>query len=153
MGDWQLELLSLSRPVNKLIIHCSATPPSMDVGVYEIKKWHTDKKPRGNGWSDIGYHWVIRRDGTIEDGRDVNKIGAHTKGYNTGSLGLCLVGGVNGVNDADANFTDKQWHSLELMARGIKAMIPHITIHGHNEYANKSCPSFSVQTWVKSKKL
>lgn len=118
----------------------------MDIGVHEIDRWHKQR-----GWSGIGYHWVIKRDGTIEDGRPVNKVGAHVKGYNTGSLGLCMVGGVNNDGDADNNFTVRQWHSLELMARGIKAMIPHITIHGHNEYANKACPSFSVQTWVQSK--
>lgn len=118
----------------------------MNIGAHEIDRWHKQR-----GWSGIGYHWVIKRDGTIEDGRPVNKVGAHVKGYNTGSLGLCMVGGVNNDGDADNNFTDKQWHSLELMARGIKAMIPHITIHGHNEYANKACPSFSVQTWVQSK--
>jgi len=125
----------------------------MDIGAHEIRKWHVDPKPKGNGWLDIGYHWVIKRDGTIEDGRDVNRVGAHTKGYNTGSLGICMVGGVNEDGNPSDNFTKEQWHSMELMARGIKAMIPHITIHGHNEYANKACPSFSVQTWVQSKNI
>jgi N-acetylmuramoyl-L-alanine amidase len=144
-----LDLLSLDRPVNRLFIHCSATSSNMDIGATEIDKWHKQR-----GWSGIGYHWVIKRDGTIEDGRDVNKVGAHVKGYNTGSLGLCMVGGVNEDGNPSDNFTDKQWHSLELMVRGVKAMIPHIAIHGHNEYdSGKACPSFSVPEWVKSKNI
>ena len=153
MGGWQLDLLSLDRPVDRLFIHCSATPPSMDIGARDIKKWHTDPKPTGNGWSDIGYHWVIRRDGTIEDGRSINKVGAHVKGYNTGSLAICMAGGVDASGEANDNFSDKQWHSLELMVRGIKAVLPDISIHGHNEFANKACPSFSVQNWLQSKNI
>lgn len=142
-----MDLSSLDRPVNRLFIHCAATPPTMDIGAKEIRKWHKDK-----GWSDIGYHWVIRRNGKIEDGRPINKVGAHVKGYNTGSLAICMIGGVDIEMNPTPNFTDKQWHTLELMVRSIKAQIPHITIHGHNEFDHgKACPSFSVQNWLESK--
>ena len=143
-----LNLFSLDRPVDKLIIHCSATPPNMDIGVKEIRKWHKDK-----GWSDIGYHWVIPRDGVIEEGRPINIIGAHVKGHNTGSLGVCMVGGVDKDMNPEDNFTKKQWHSLELLVRGIKAILTTITIHGHNEFSNKACPSFSVKNWLQSENL
>lgn len=121
----------------------------MDIGVKEIDEWHKQR-----GWSGIGYHWVIRRNGVIEDGRPINKVGAHVKGYNTGSLAICLVGGVDIEMNPVPNFTDKQWHTLELMVRGIKAQIPYITIHGHNEFDHrKSCPSFSVENWLQSKNI
>jgi N-acetylmuramoyl-L-alanine amidase len=144
-----LDLLSLNRPVSLLIIHCSATPPDMDIGAHEITKWHKDR-----GWSDIGYHGVIRRDGTYEDGRDINKVGAHVKGYNTGSIGICLVGGVDKNNDAEDNFTDAQYRTLSLVCRGAKAVIKDLTIHGHREFdKGKECPSFSVQKWLKSENI
>ena len=74
-----------------IIIHCSATPPSMDVGAKEIDKWH-----RQRGWRKIGYHYVITRDGDIQEGRELDEIGAHCRGLNSTSVGVCLVGGVNG---------------------------------------------------------
>lgn len=148
-GEWQMELLNLTRPVDLLVIHCTATPPEMDIGVKEIRKWHMDK-----GWSDVGYHWVIRRDGTIEDGRPVNLIGAHTRGYNKKSLGLAMVGGVDENMRPEANFTGKQWHSLGLMCRGTRAVLPKIAIQGHNEFDfGKACPSFPVQNWLQSENI
>jgi len=73
--------------IQKLIIHCADTPPNMDVGAEEIRRWHVE----GNGWSDIGYHYVIRRCGLIETGRDESTPGAHVRGHNTGSIGVCMV--------------------------------------------------------------
>lgn len=144
-----LDLLSLNRKVNLLIIHCSATPPDMDMGAYEITKWHKDR-----GWHTIGYHGVIRRDGTYEDGRDINRTGAHVRGYNTGSIGVCLVGGLDENNKPEDNFTDAQYKTLSLICRGAKAVIKDLTIHGHNEFdKNKACPSFSVQKWLKSENI
>lgn len=138
-----LDLSKLSRHVSRLIIHCSATPPSMDIGADTINKWHTDK-----GWSAIGYHYVIKRDGVIENGRDVNNIGAHVKGHNTGSIGVCLIGGVDKNNKAEANFTDAQWETLAIVCKSFKKQLNYVTIHGHNEYAAKACPSFDVQVWL-----
>ena len=130
------------RKIDKIIIHCSATPPSMDIDAKEIDRWHRNK-----GWSQIGYHFVIKRDGEIQDGRPLELIGAHVKGYNTGSIGICLVGGVEegNVSHAQDNFTDKQWRSLRNLLKICKADYKKATIHGHNEYANKACPSFDVQ--------
>lgn len=144
----EVDLKTLKRPVDKIIIHCAATPPDMDIGVKEIKQWHKQK-----GWSDIGYHYVIRHNGVIEDGRPVNRIGAHVAGHNKGSIGICLVGGVDHEGHAVPNFTDKQWRTLEQMVRSLKTQLPRATIHGHNEFANKSCPSFIVQNWLQSKNI
>jgi N-acetylmuramoyl-L-alanine amidase len=139
----------VKRKINKVIIHCSATKPSMDIDAEVIRGWHLKR-----GWKDIGYHFVIKRDGEIEDGRDLDgdgdifeEIGAHTVGYNKNSIGICLVGGVSekNVNIAEDNFTDMQWRSLRNLLKIIKADYKKATIHGHNEFANKACPSFDVQ--------
>lgn len=129
------------REIDKIIIHCSATPPSMDIGAATIDKWHKDR-----GWSQIGYHFVIRRDGAIEDGRDIKITGAHVAGNNTGSIGICLIGGVDKAMTAEDNFTDEQWKALRNLLRILKADFKRATIHGHNEFdSGKACPSFLVQ--------
>lgn len=147
-GMKEMDLSSLKRPVDKIIIHCAATQPDMDIGVKEIREWHKKK-----GWSDIGYHYVIRRNGVIEDGRPVNKIGAHVVGYNRGSIGVCLIGGIDHEANAVPNFTVKQWRTLAQMMRGFKAQLPKVTIHGHNEFSNKACPSFLVKNWLQSENI
>lgn len=78
--------------IRKLVVHVSDSPDDIDLGVKEIKRWHTDPVPQGNGWADIGYHWVIRRSGKIEVGRPKDLVGAHVKGHNSDSLGICWVG-------------------------------------------------------------
>lgn len=134
-----------TRQIDKLIIHCAATQPKQDIGAKEIRDWHVN----GNGWQDIGYHYVIRRNGVIEDGRPLNVAGAHTSGHNSRSIGICLVGGINMKGDPEANFTPEQWKTLERMVRAFRSEHPSATIHGHNEYARKACPSFDVQKWLK----
>ena len=100
------------RPVNKIIIHCSATPEGRDYTVAQIRDWHV----KGNGWKDIGYHFVIYRDGTVPAGRDINQIGAHTTGQNTGSIGICYVGGLaaDGKTPKDTR-TDAQKKALRAL--------------------------------------
>ena len=137
------------RSINMLIIHCSATRPGMDIGAKEIRNWHVND----NGWNDIGYHDVIRRDGTIEPGRDKAVAGAHCAGYNANSIGVCMVGGIDDQGKASANFTDKQWKALERYVRAFRAQHPKATVHGHNEFSSKSCPSFSVQKWIKENNI
>jgi len=149
---FDLKLLEIDmktkRKINKLIIHCSATPPDMDVGVKELRAWHIER-----GFKDIGYHHVIKRNGEIEEGRHIDLVGAHCKGQNTGSIGVCMVGGVDEHNRPESNFTSEQWRTIENYARIFKASFPYATIHGHNEYANKACPSFDVQEWLKKEGL
>lgn len=148
------------RKIDLIIIHCAATKPDQDIGAKEIRVWHTTPEPQGRGWKDIGYNWVIRRDGTLENGRDLDhdgdvfeEIGAHTAGYNSRSLGICLVGGINYKGQPDANFTDAQWKTLERHVRALKAKFPKATVHGHNEFAAKACPSFDVQKWLREKRI
>lgn len=80
------------RVINKIIIHCAATPEGKDYTVDQIRQWHTTPKPNGNGWKDIGYHFVIYRDGSVHPGRPIEQIGAHTSGYNANSIGICYMG-------------------------------------------------------------
>lgn len=135
------------REIKKIIVHCSATRPSMDVGAREIRDWHT----KNNGWSDIGYHGVIRRDGTFEPGRSFDTPGAHTSGQNKNSVGICLVGGVGGDNKTpENNFTPAQFETLERTVRELLQKFPEATVHGHNEFAAKACPSFNVREWWES---
>jgi N-acetylmuramoyl-L-alanine amidase len=132
-------------PVKRCFIHCSATPPSADIGDDEIKSWHKAK-----GWLDIGYHVVIRRDGTVEYGRAFDEIGAHVKGHNNDSIGVCLVGGVmeSNVYKAENNFTDRQWRSLRRVSYAIQVLFCGIEFYGHYEVdPNRECPSFDMDKW------
>ena len=77
---------------DKITIHCSATPNGKNVSFDEIKKWHTDPPPKGRGWADIGYHWVIDTAGALHHGRDEKSIGAGVEGANVGNVHVCLIG-------------------------------------------------------------
>ena len=129
------------RQINKIIVHCSATREGQDIPVETIKKWHIE----GRGWSDIGYHFYIDINGNIQKGRDIAKIGAHCKGQNRNSIGLCYCGGVeaDGKTPKDTR-TDEQKDALLAVLRTLKAMYPEAIIHSHNDYANKACPSFDA---------
>ena len=132
------------RDITKIIIHCAATKPSMDVGVKEIRQWHV----KGNGWSDIGYHGVIRRDGTLESGRPMDQAGAHTSGHNKDSIGICLVGGVTEDGKTpEKNFTPAQWVTLERTVRDLVNRFPGAKVFGHNDFAKKACPCFNAKAW------
>ena len=130
------------RKINKIIIHCTATPEGREHDVADIRRWHLKR-----GFSDIGYHFLIHIDGTIEEGRPINKQGAHCSGQNRGSIGICYVGGMSkDMKKAKDTRTQAQKDSLiKLMHELIYKYNKDMTIHGHNEYANKACPSFNVQ--------
>ena len=130
------------RKINKIIIHCTATPEGREHDVADIRRWHLKR-----GFNDIGYHYLIHIDGTIEEGRPINKQGAHCSKENKGSIGLCYVGGMSkDMNKAKDTRTQAQKDSLiKLMHELIYKYNKDMTIHGHNEFANKACPSFNVQ--------
>ena len=137
------------RKINKIIIHCAATKPSMDIGVPEIRKWHLER-----GFSDIGYHDVIRRDGSVEEGRPMELAGAHCQGQNAHSIGICLVGGIDEKGKPENNFTEAQFKSLRRLLSMYKTQHKKATIHGHNEFNyNKACPSFNVQDWLRCNQI
>ena len=128
------------RPINKVIIHCSATPEGRDVKTKEIKKWHLS-----NGWSDIGYHYVIELDGKVVEGRPVELVGAHCVGQNKFSIGICYIGGMNkSMSKPKDTRTEEQKESIVKLIKKLRGRYGDLTIHGHNEFANKACPSFDV---------
>jgi len=126
-----------------IVIHCAATKSKMDIGADEIKKWHVND----NGWRDIGYHVVIRRNATVEHGRVLDDSVAHAKGYNHKSIGLCMVGGMADDGSAEDNFTDQQWTALSAKIKDLLVSYPGADVIGHNEISEKECPSFNVQKW------
>jgi len=128
------------REINKIIVHCSATREGENFEVAEIRKWHLAR-----GFSDIGYHFYIDLYGEIHKGRDIAKIGAHCKGHNRNSIGICYCGGVeaDGKTPKDTRY-DCQKESLTAVLRTLKAMYPNAVIHSHNDFANKACPSFNA---------
>lgn len=134
------------RNINKIIVHCSATPEGKDIKTETIRGWHI----KGNGWNDIGYHYVIELDGSVHKGRDESKVGAHCQGYNFNSIGVCYVGGVakDGKTPKDTR-TEKQKESLLALLKELKAKYPRATIHGHREFAAKACPSFDAKSEYK----
>lgn len=121
--------------VEYIIIHCSASPQGRGDDAETIHAWHL-----ANGWSGIGYHCVILEDGTIENGRPLYWIGSHARGYNTKSIGVCLIG--EGV------YTLQQWHALRTHIFKLLEKFPQAKVVGHNELDdNKDCPMFDVQEW------
>lgn len=144
---WEkLGISSNPRKITKFIIHCSATPEGMNFTADDIRKWHL-----ANGWSDIGYHYVILLDGTVQKGRDDSRIGAHTTGQNVNSIGICYIGGMDSNNRyAKDTRTTAQKESLLKLLKSLKSQYPNATIHGHREFAAKECPCFNAREEYKS---
>lgn len=139
----------LMRTIRRIFVHCADTPPSMDIGAAEIRRWHIEERK----WRDIGYHAVIRRDGTVEAGRDLDgdgdvdeEIGAHAAGHNADSLAVCMVGGRGRDGKAECNFTLAQWRALDSVLAGWLEKYPGATVLGHNDVeSGKQCPGFAAR--------
>lgn len=127
------------RTINEIIIHCSATKEGNKISAATIDKWHKDR-----GWRCIGYHYVVRIDGSIEYGRPVQDIGAHVKGKNKHSIGVCYIGGLDADMEPKDTRTLEQKESLLYLLKTLKRLHPNATIHGHREFANKACPCFDA---------
>ena len=129
------------RTIDKIIIHCSATPEGRDISTETIRSWHV----KGNGWSDIGYHFVIELDGAVKNGRALHKMGAHTRGENAHSIGVCYVGGIDKNKNAKDTRTDAQKDSLNKLISALMLDHSEASVHAQNEISAKACPSFDVQ--------
>lgn len=144
------------RKIDEIIVHCAATHPNWWEGKSaeekrdEIRRWHV----QDNGWDDIGYHAIIDRDGTVAQGREDAVQGAHCKGRNATTLGVCLLGG-HGSNENDKfedHFTPAQDRALRLWIEHKQNIHPTIkTVSGHNQYAAKACPGFNVPRYLARK--
>ena len=126
-----------------IIVHCTATPEGRDIGMKEIRQWHVC----GQGWADVGYHYLVRLDGTIESGREEHLAGAHCKGKNYCSVGVWYVGGctADGRTAKDTR-TPEQKTALRTLISQLLQRYPHATVHGHREFARKACPCFDARS-------
>jgi len=131
------------RDISKIVVHCSATPKGEYFDAKDIKRWHL-----ANGWRDIGYHYVILLDGTIQNGRDLKIQGAHVRGFNRGSIGVCYIGGKGGEDTR----TNAQKNSLVYLIGTLKKTFKKATVLGHRDFPNviKSCPCFNAKNEYKN---
>lgn len=134
---------------NWIVVHCSATRAvQRNIGVDDIRQWHLQK-----GWSDIGYHYVIKRDGTLQTGRKEDQIGAHVEGHNTDSIGICMVGGLNDKTfKPENNYTAAQWKTLRALVNTLVKRYPAAKVLGHRDFkgVQKACPCFDARPWAKA---
>lgn len=133
------------RQIKEIIIHCADTPEGRDIKADEIRRWHKNER----GWSDIGYHYVIDLDGTIEAGRDIETAGAHCTGHNANSIGICYVGGCDAQMQPKDTRTEEQKASLLLLLKYLRQRYPKAKIYGHRDFAQKACPSFDAKNEYK----
>jgi N-acetylmuramoyl-L-alanine amidase len=129
------------RVINEIILHCSATPEGKDIKTETIRQWHIND----NKWKDIGYHYVIELNGNIVEGRNIEIAGAHTKGRNANSIGICYIGGCDKNMKAKDTRTEAQKQALNQLLSELRIMYPNTMVRGHREFSNKDCPSFDVQ--------
>ena len=143
------------RPINEIIVHCAATRPdwwtsrSLGQKIAEVRRWHTAPPPVGRGWSDIGYHFLIDRNGKVGPGRPLERVGAHVVGRNTGTIGICLFGG-HGSAATDRfqdHYTAEQEDALRTLIADLRQSHTIDRVTGHNQYAAKACPGFPVPAW------
>ena len=130
-----------------IILHCSATREGQDIKAKTIKQWHKDR-----GFDDIGYHYVIDLDGTIEKGRAEDLVGAHCKGHNATSIGICYVGGCDKNMKPKDTRTPEQKRSMLSLVRKLvnKYKIPVTQIWAHHDFdKHKACPSFDISEFRK----
>lgn len=130
--------------ITHIVVHYSATYSDQDITAADIDKMH-----KARGWKGIGYHWFIRRDGTLEQGRPENQVGAHVGGQNTGKLGICWAGGLErgASNKGVNNMTDEQEATLIKQIRAMLKRYPGAEVVGHRDLAATQCPGFDVRSW------
>ena len=135
--------------IKRIAIHCSATPEGRDIDAATIRQWH-----KNQGWSDIGYHFVIKLDGTIERGRPESIRGSHVRGFNTGSIGVVYIGGVDSNQKPKDTRTQPQKEAMEQLVRDLVSAYPGAKVLGHKDHPNvaKACPSFDAVAWWESVK-
>lgn len=129
------------RKINKIIVHCTATPEGRHTTVEDVNRWHL-----GRGWSGIGYHILVYLDGTVHEGRPIEVAGAHCRGQNKNSIGIAYVGGIDKKHfKAKDTRTKEQKEALEDILNYFKVLHPEIEIFGHNDFSSKDCPSFDAK--------
>ncbi len=129
------------RKITEIIIHCTATKAGRPVTVSDVDSWH-----RRRGFRSIGYHYLVDLDGTVRPGRPEAEPGAHCLGHNAASIGIAYVGGLDSAGRPADTRTPPQREALRALVADLRRRFPAATVHGHNEFAPKSCPCFNVKT-------
>lgn len=132
-----------TRQISQIILHCSATKTGEDFSAADIRRWHLQR-----GFNDIGYHFVVKLDGTIERGRDINLTGAHCLNHNRRSVGVCYIGGLDRAGHPCDTRTPAQHRSLKVLVDRLCCNHPRATVHGHREFAAKACPCFNAAEYA-----
>ena len=135
-------MLNFMRQITEIIVHCADTPEGRDVRAADIRRWHTQER----GWADIGYHFVVDLDGTIEKGRPVEKAGAHCVGHNMNSIGVCYIGGASKDMKPKDTRTDAQRAALVRLLKNLRQTYTRAKIYGHCDFSSKPCPCFDAKT-------
>ena len=135
------------KETSAIVVHCSATRINQDITAEDIKRWHMMER----GFFDIGYHFVIERDGKLIAGRPVDEWGAHVKGHNHDTVGVCLIGGLDQHNQPENNFTAAQFQQLRFVLAGLHALYPNAEVKGHHYFnSDKDCPCFDLPDWLRN---
>lgn len=144
------------RKITEIIVHCSATPEGRDYTVDDIRRWHKQR-----GYSDVGYHYIVYRNGQLVQGRDINVIGAHAAGHNAHSVGVCYIGGMSADNSRPEDTrTLRQKARLLSLLVDLRKLYPNARIIGHRDLSEdkngdgiiessewmKACPSFDAKS-------
>ena len=127
------------RFLNKIILHCADTRTNQSFSVQDVRNWHLTR-----GWSDIGYHYYIKLDGSLHEGRPLSRVGSHCKGHNTGSIGVCFEGGKTSDNKPWDKPTDNQIKTVRSLIQSLRNDYGYLSLHGHYDFSSKSCPNFDV---------
>lgn len=136
-----------NKPIKYIVLHYSATYPDQDLDVNDIRKMHLARK-----FKDVGYHYVIKRNGVIQKGREDHVVGAHVAGHNSGSIGICCIGGLEratGPNVGVDNRTTAQIESTIRLVNSLMNTYPNAKVVGHRDLAPTQCPGFDVIPWWK----
>ncbi len=139
-----MSLYSTRKRTDFIVVHCTATPEGKPFTAKDVDRWHREK-----GWNGIGYHFVVLLDGNIEAGRPANAVGAHVEGYNSNSIGVVYVGGVDAKGKSKDTRTPAQKRALELLVKDLVERYPGATVQGHRDFpgVKKDCPCFDTKKW------
>lgn len=131
------------RYINSIIVHCTATEAGFDIGLPEIQSWHTQAPPKGRGWRNCGYHYIVRLDGSVERGMPISQPGIHCKGHNAHSVGVAYVGGLKNGKPADTRTQEQKSAMLQLLAK--LTLMYRCHTYGHRDFAQRDCPCFDAK--------
>lgn len=133
------------KTITHVVLHYSATYEDQNLTVKDIDRMH-----KARGWSGVGYHYVIRRDGTVEQGRAETTVGAHVGGQNSGKIGICCIGGLNRATGSNVGVDNRPPAQIAATIRLVKDILkrhPKAKVVGHRDLAATQCPGFDVIPW------